>query len=110
MVDGSKHEAHACFLQKLGVFLAGQSQVDTERFEAVRRAAAGGNAPVAMLGDGDATGCDDEAGCGGNVEGVCSVSPGPYDFKDFSFMGDRHACVSHGSGKSCNFLDGLAFQ
>jgi hypothetical protein len=111
VVGGSKHEAHADFLDARHYLRRLQIQGNPRSLEHVGAARTGGYRSIAVLRYAPTRGRDHETGCGGYVEQVGTIAAGADDIYQF-FAGNidhtrQAAHDHHGPGY---FIQGLAFH
>ena len=93
--------------KKLFALLRGNVDLYAEGFENVSGSGFGGGCPVAMLGNGNAAGSNDESRSGGDIEGVGAVAAGTYDLQNVHVVEKFFSVGSHGSCGSGDLVDGL---
>ena len=96
--------------KKLFALLRGNVDLYAEGFENVSGSGFGGGCPVAMLGNGNAAGSNDESRSGGDIEGVGAVAAGTYDLQNVHVVEKFFSVGSHGSCGSGDLVDGLALH
>ena len=114
MIVRREEKAEVVFAQCGGGFGGRKIGADAQGFEDVGAAGLGGDGAVAVLGDGDTRGGQDEGDGGGDVEGVELIAAGSADVNDYSSAGflvegQGDGMVAEFAGEGVNFLDGFAF-
>ena len=114
MPASGEEEGDADFFEGGFGFFDGGGEVYAESFEDVCGADFAGGRAVAMLGNGDACCCCDEADSGGNIEGAGAVSACAAGVDARGWQGEvcggaAEGLALHYAGHACEFFAGNAF-
>ncbi|MNQ57525.1 hypothetical protein D3C85_716860 [compost metagenome] len=109
VIGGGEQEGDAGLIQGAGLLRDGGVQVDAERGQDVRRAGLGADGAVAVLGDLQASACQNEGGGRRDVIGVLAVAAGAAGVDHLvERMIQRQGGVAHGGGEGDDLVHCLA--
>ena len=106
--DGGEHEPYACGFDAFCHLLCGQFDVNSQRFQHIRRATFGGYGPIPQLGCFTPTGRGKNDGRRRDINRMCPVPPRAHNIQQFSRYIHGKPLFEHRSDHPCDFDGGLS--